>query len=373
MSFPKSDRHETVIYLVLWGILFIEPVMNFYFRMAGQPEATFDWNGIFRVWREYGVFFGLFLVHNYLLAPLLVYRQQKALYFSVVAVLLAGFIFYQCQSRPKERRHHKPRFEQFENHRPPEFSRERGPMEPMMEPKMEPMGPNHHDIVTFIILVLMLGMNLGVKLYFKQRYDQQQLDKLENQNLQQQLEYLKYQINPHFLMNTLNNIHALVDIDPERAKETIVELSKILRFVLYEGSKPTVPLSREMAFLEDYIRLMRMRYSEDKVKVTYNLQPSVTRSQSEVPPLMFITFVENAFKHGISYRQASFIDIGISTEGGKLVFVCRNSKAPREEDKQGGVGLHNIKQRLQLIYGKNYTLDIDEQSETYNITLILPL
>ena len=269
MSFPKSDRHETVIYLVL-------------------------------------------------LAPLLVYRQQKALYFSVVAVLLAGFIFYQCQSRPKERRHHKPRFEQFENHRPPEFSRERGPMEPRMEPKMEPkiepMGPNHHDIVTFIILVLMLGMNLGVKLYFKQRYDQQQLDKLENQNLQQQLEYLKYQINPHFLMNTLNNIHALVDIDPERAKETIVELSKILRFVLYEGSKPTVPLSREMAFLEDYIRLMRMRYSEDKVKVTYNLQPSVTKSQSEVPPLMFITFVENAFKHGISYRQASFIDIGISAD-----------------------------------------------------------
>jgi LytS/YehU family sensor histidine kinase len=174
-------------------------------------------------------------------------------------------------------------------------------------------------------------------------------------------------------MNTLNNIHALVDIDPERAKETIVELSKILRFVLYEGSKPTVPLGREMAFLEDYIRLMRMRYSEDKVKVTYNLEPTVTKSQSEVPPLMFITFVENAFKHGISYRQASFIDIDISTEGGKLVFICRNSKAPREEDKQGGVGLQNIKQRLELIYGKNYTLDIDEQSETYNIKLVLPL
>ena len=378
----KKHRFETLIYLVLWGILFIEPVMNFYFRMAGQPDATFDWNGVFMVWREYGLFFGLFLIHNYLLAPLLVYRQRKALYFSIVGVLLAGFIFYQCQSRPKERHRHGPRFEQFEHHRPPEFGEERGPMGPppefregmpedMKAPK--PMIPNHRDIVTVIILVLMLGMNLGVKLYFKQRHDQQQLDKLENQNLQQQLEYLKYQINPHFLMNTLNNIHALVDIDPERAKETIVELSKILRFVLYEGSKPTVPLGREMAFLEDYIRLMRMRYSEDKVKVTYNLEPSVTKSQSEVPPLMFITFVENAFKHGISYRQASFIDIDISTEGGKLVFICRNSKAPREEDKQGGVGLQNIKQRLELIYGKNYTLDIDEQSETYNIKLVLPL
>ena len=385
----SKHRLETLTYLVLWGILFIEPVMNFYFRMAGQTDATFDWNGVFMVWREYGLFFALFLIHNHLLAPLLVYRQKKALYFSIVAVLLAGFVLYQCQSRPKERRHHEPRFEQFENHRPPEFRGERGPMGPPPEfregmpedrigPKpfddhRQPMFLNHHDIVTFIILVLMLGMNLGVKLYFKQRHDQQQLAKLENQNLQQQLEYLKYQINPHFLMNTLNNIHALVDIDPERSKETIVELSKILRFVLYEGNKPTVPLGREMAFLEDYIRLMRMRYSEDKVKVTYNLQPSVTKSQSEVPPLMFITFVENAFKHGISYRQASFIDIDISTEDNKLIFICRNSKAPREEDKQGGVGLQNIKQRLELIYGKNYTLNIDEQSDTYNIELILPL
>ena len=370
MSFPKSDRHETVIYLVLWGILFIEPVMNFYFRMAGQPEATFDWNGIFRVWREYGVFFGLFLVHNYLLAPLLVRGHRRVTYFSIVAVVLVAFTIYQCQSRPKERRHHKPRFEQFENHRPPEFSRERGPMEPRMEPKIEPMGPNHHDIVTFIILVLMLGMNLGVKLYFKQRSDQKHLAQLERQNLEQQLEYLKYQINPHFFMNTLNNIHALVDIDPEKAKSTILELSKMMRFMLYEGNKSVVPLEREISFLQNYITLMKLRYT-DKVRISVDIPASLPNK--EVPPLMFITFVENAFKHGVSYRQESFIDIAMGIDSDRLTFTCVNSRIPKEEDKHGGVGLANVRQRLDLIYGQNYQLDIRDEQASYTVKLTLPL
>ena len=144
----------------------------------------------------------------------------------------------------------------------------------------------------------------------------------------------------------------------------------MMRYILYEGNHQMIPLQRELEFISHYIALMRMRYTD---KVSIHIDMPQTVSTGAVPPLLLITFVENAFKHGISYRQASFIDIGISAEGGKLVFVCRNSKAPREEGKQGGVGLHNIKQRLELIYGKNYTLNINEQSETYNITLILPL
>ena len=388
----SKHRLETLTYMVLWGLLFIAPLLSLSVRMANDSSQSFDWDEVLTVWREYGIFFALFLVHNHLLAPLLVHKQRKTLYFSAVTALVLLFAVYQCSTGPEGGWHGNPRHELPEGHRPPgfdghrppdfedfeDFEKHRPPIG-MKKPDRKPDGMppamifSPHDLTTVIILVLMLGMNLGVKLYFKQRRDQQQMAKLENQNLQQQLEYLKYQINPHFLMNTLNNIHALVDIDPERAKDTILELSKILRFVLYEGNKPTVPLDREMAFLEDYIRLMRMRYSEDKVKVTYNQHPSVTKIQSEVPPLMFITFVENAFKHGISYRQTSFIDIRIRAEDNKLVFTCRNSKIPREEDKHGGVGLQNIKQRLELIYGNNYTLNIDEQTDTYNITLILPL
>ena len=227
-----------------------------------------------------------------------------------------------------------------------------------------------HDLVSLIILILMMGMNVGVKLFFRQRGDRQKMEDLEKQNLEQQLEYLKYQINPHFFMNTLNNIHALVDIDSEKAKQTILELSKMMRFVLYEGNKQGVPLDREIAFLQNYITLMKLRYT-DKVRITVDTPASMPNK--EVPPLMFITFVENAFKHGVSYRQESFIEVKIETKEDHLVFSCRNSKIPKEDDKHGGVGLTNVKQRLDLIYGDRYTLDINDEQNTYTVKLTIPL
>jgi LytS/YehU family sensor histidine kinase len=239
-----------------------------------------------------------------------------------------------------------------------------------MDDHRPPVIIGQRDIVSVMMLVLMLFANLGIKLYFKQRNDQLQLAKLEKQNLEQQLEYLKYQLNPHFLMNTLNNIHALVDIDPELSKASIVELSKMLRFVLYEGNKPTVPLCRELDFLDHYITLMRLRYT-DKVSITVSKPDELPNC--EIPPLIFITFVENAFKHGVSYQQLSFIDISIEIAEGRLKFYCRNSKIPDEEDKHGGVGLQNVKQRLELIYGKNFTLDINDEPQEYNIQLTIPL
>ena len=171
-------------------------------------------------------------------------------------------------------------------------------------------------------------------------------------------------------MNTLNNIHALVDIDSEKAKATILELSKMMRFVLYEGNKAGVPLDREIAFLQNYITLMKLRYT-DKVKISVKTPDSLPNK--EVPPLMFITFVENAFKHGVSYRQESFIDIILTADDQGLQFICRNSKKPAEEDKHGGVGLKNVKQRLNLIYGNNYELRLNDEPNTYTVTLTLPL
>ena len=239
-----------------------------------------------------------------------------------------------------------------------------------------------HDIVATIIFILMIGMNLGVKFYFRQQKDRDRMMKLENENLEQQLEYLKYQINPHFLMNTLNNIHALVDIDPEQAKETIVELSKIMRFMLYEGNKQKVPLRQEIIFLQNYIELMRMRYS-DQVAISVNLPDMIP--DRDIPPLLLITFVENAFKHGVSYQQKSFINIDISTTqkatdnkiGGNhqtyLHFKCSNSKLPQPQESHGGVGLQNARRRLDLLYGSTYTLDIDDADDTYTVVLTMPL
>ena len=310
MSFKKDKRQETFIYLALWSMLFIAPVISLYIRTINNADADmkFNWSEVFMIWQKYAVFFVIFLVHNHLLAPLLVYRRRKVLYFSIVGALVAGFTVYQCSNHPRfnEKRIGPPRemADKTWGPHPRDFDipdgEDDGQMMPPdefrgapdddmlvddddrpMPPKRDlrdrheghpPMFIGEHDIVTLVVLILMLGANLGIKLYFKQRNDEKTLAELEKQNLEQQLEYLKYQINPHFLMNTLNNIHALVDIDPEKAKTTIVELSKMMRFMLYEGNKQLVPLNREMEFLDTYIELMNLRYT-DKVRITVNTPP----------------------------------------------------------------------------------------------------
>jgi LytS/YehU family sensor histidine kinase len=230
-----------------------------------------------------------------------------------------------------------------------------------------------HDIVAVVILVLMFGMNIGIKLFFKNRNDQKKLESLQKKNLEQQLEYLKYQINPHFFMNTLNNIHALVDIDPEKAKDTILELSKMMRFILYEGDKSGVPLSREFDFIRHYVALMQLRYT-DKVDICTDL-PNEAPDKT-VPPLMLISFIENAFKHGISYQHQSYvhIKIAISDEmSQQLIFTCSNSKAEKPNEEKGGVGLTNVKQRLRLLYDDRFTLRINNNPDSYNVELTIPL
>ncbi len=226
-----------------------------------------------------------------------------------------------------------------------------------------------------LILVGLLGLNVGVKLYFKNEQDQQDMQKLENQNLQHQLEYLKYQINPHFFMNTLNNIHALVDINPAKAKTTIVELSRMMRYILYEGDKSLIAMQKEVEFLHNYVRLMKLRYTD---KVTVDLDIPENLSDGLIPPLLLITFLENAFKHGVSYEHESFIHVVMDAEEGSLIFRCVNSKKASENGKdrvpsEGGLGLKNIRQRLDLIYGKTYSLALHDGDTTYEVSLRIPL
>lgn len=376
----KRHWKESIIYLLLWIILFIAPLLSTYIDYTGSSSDTsFPWHDLWRIWRQYLIFFVVFLIHNYLLAPLLVYSQKRLLYFSGFVLLLSAFIFAQCANKPDHEPH--PRFHQMD--RPPHrdgapdmpFFPEEGPHpHPRHMPEMRGPKPpgfvREHDVMIAIIFFMMIASNLGVKYYFRQSRDRERLEKLERENLEQQLEYLKYQINPHFLMNTLNNIHALVDIEPEQAKETIVELSKIMRFVLYEGSKQKVPLRQELIFLDNYIQLMQMRVI-DQVDINVDIPQMIP--DNEIPPLMLITFVENAFKHGVSYQHHSFIDISIHIVDNQLHFHCQNSKVAQGEDHHGGVGLQNVKRRLELIYGHSYVLDIEDKTDTYTVNLMLPL
>jgi LytS/YehU family sensor histidine kinase len=144
----------------------------------------------------------------------------------------------------------------------------------------------------------------------------------------------------------------------------------MMRFILYEGDKNGVPLTREFDFIRHYVTLMKLRYT-DKVDIRVDLPAEAP--DKTVPPLMLISFIENAFKHGISYQHASFIDIRADVDNHQLHFVCRNSKADTPNQEKGGVGLANVKQRLNLLYDNNFTLNINDADGVYSVELTLPL
>lgn len=170
-----------------------------------------------------------------------------------------------------------------------------------------------------------------------------------------ELQNLRSQLNPHFLLNTLNNIYALIAFDTDKAHESVQELSKLLRHVLYENKDQFTTLSKEIEFIRSYIELMRIRLSSNvTVETTYDLD---LNSKTPIAPLIFISLVENAFKHGISPTEPSFIKILFSEEQGVVRCLIQNSNHRKVGyDKSGsGIGLEQVKKRLDLSYPGKYS------------------
>ncbi len=381
-------RKEHTIYTAIWAMLYASPVVNIYTRMAGNPRITFSWTEILHAWEYTSTWLVMFAIHNFLLLPLLLRKRKTGTYLCLSFLILLTGMFITYLNRPMHKNQYKTRMEA--EWKADSLAYERvaavrlgdgrycSPLNPMRRKPLDfqpidplPMlGPG--ELVAFFGGLLLMGMNLGVKLYFMSQRDRERQKIIDQRNLEQQMEYLKYQVNPHFFMNTLNNIHALVDIDPERAKTTIVELSKMMRHILYEGSKKLIPLTREVEFLNLYVQLMRLRYTR-KVHINVDVPPQLP--ELKLPPLMLIIFVENAFKHGISYREESFIDIKLRVENKRLLFSCCNSKPTQVQrtNEKGGMGLQNVRQRLELLYDDDYTLDINDGEKTYEVKLDIPM
>lgn len=381
-------RKEHTIYSAIWAMLYASPVINIYTRMAGNPRITFSWTEILHAWEYTSTWLVMFAIHNFLLLPLLLRKRKTGTYLCLSFLILLTGMFITYLNRPMHKSQYKTRMEA--EWKADSLAYERvaavrlgdgrycSPQNPMRRKPLDfqpidplPMlGPG--ELVAFFGGLLLMGMNLGVKLYFMSQRDRERQKIIDQRNLEQQMEYLKYQVNPHFYMNTLNNIHALVDIDPERAKTTIVELSKMMRHILYEGSKKLIPLTREVEFLNLYVQLMRLRYTR-KVHINVDVPPQLP--ELKLPPLMLIIFVENAFKHGISYREESFIDIKLRVENKRLLFSCCNSKPTQVQrtNEKGGMGLQNVRQRLELLYDDDYTLDISDGEKTYEVKLDIPM
>lgn len=376
-------KQENVTYIAMWLLLFSTPMLILIIHASSNSNLDIDWWTIMHIEDILAMYFVAFLVHNFLLAPMLLYKQKTWRYVCSILILVVAFIALQSWIRPimHEQQRHRPRAEMpmmqryykadnFRDDRPrPQFDDRPRPQ--FKEPRPF-IGPA--ELTNTLALIFLMGMNLGVKLYYKADKDRNRMQQLEKENLKQRLNYLRYQISPHFFMNTLNNIHALVDIDPEKAKKSIVELSKLMRHILYDGDTNISPLSDEVQFLQNYIALMKMRFT-GMVKVNTDF-PAMT-SQKGIAPLILAIFAENAFKHGVSYKSPSNIDMTLRCHNNEFIlFTCKNSKrkdGAKEKDLDGGIGLRNVKNRLELIYGDRYHIDIKDTEDNYKVRLLLPL
>lgn len=189
--------------------------------------------------------------------------------------------------------------------------------------------------------------------------------------LQLELNLLKYQLNPHFLMNTLNNIHALIEDDRDKAQDAVRTLSKIMRYMYYDTSKERVELSKDMEILQSYFELMKLRYI-DGVDFQFNVPEEIPHVK--VAPNLFVNIVENAMKHGISYGHASFVHFTLEVDDSHVICKVRNSKYEHKNAADStGFGVKSLKKRLDLLYPEQYEYKVEETENEYFVELIIPV
>jgi two-component system, LytTR family, sensor kinase len=198
--------------------------------------------------------------------------------------------------------------------------------------------------------------------------------KVFSEKKQLEIDFLRLQINPHFLVNTLNNIYSLVVIEDQRSSDAILSLSNLLNYVLYESSLPTVSVEKEIQFLQDFVALEQIRNSS-KVQVKMNVEGEEI---GDISPLILIAFIENAFKHGVGDSTIqSYVHINIKVENNSLFLEVINSKVRKVSEKQkkslGGIGLVNVQKRLASLYANRHTLQVVSEPNKHQITLKIVL
>jgi len=361
---------ETVVLTMIWLAIFSIPFFQ------NRIYGLVDWSKVLVEWIRMFSFLVIFLINAYYLVPKLLFYKKYRSYIGYVFLLIFAVIgvniLLQYFLSPVEPLSMPPM--------------NLGPGMPPMElgEKMPaPMGfrtPRIQEqksiimILTdnLIISILVAGAGTTLKMMSQWLYEEKRRMNVEKEQLKTELAMLRHQVSPHFFMNTLNNIHAMIDINVETAKDAIIRLSTLMRYLLYDTAQGQTSLRKELDFIESYIRLMQLRFSK-KVVIMVNLPEKIPDIQ--IPPMLYISFLENAFKHGVSYQAESFVSFSLEINGNRLSCIIRNSKHKSKDnpDKSySGIGLTNIRKSLELLFKNDYTLNIKETDKEFEVQLKIP-
>ena len=335
--------------IVVWAGVFLVPALVTWTTTGHMQQAFFVFRHTARMVLPLFLLYGL---NYYLLVPQFLYGGKgKVKWFYILNVLLlVGYNLYRFIPR--------------------------GPMTPPEE-VVQQIGLRNiwafflgGIIAAVFFQVLMILLAVGLRHLMRMNDREMQFEEERRKTAEAELTWLKHQLNPHFLFNTLNNISSLTQIDPDKAQESIGQLSDLLRYALYDSEAEKVQLASEIEFMDNYIDLMALRCNE---LTTVEKQLEAPSKPVEVAPLLFISLVENAFKHGVNARHPSFVKVSMHMDGDDLVFACDNSLFEKQgTDRIGsGIGLENMKRRLELLYPGRYTYEQTAADDTYHVQVTL--
>ena len=358
------------LHVVVWLLLFF---LNYQFVKNYRIKVDFHFH--LMTWLIYAI---LFYINYIVLIPYLLFKRKFAAYvlFSVCLLFFAGY------AKDYNFRQHRKKANPalFEKRIPPpdmpRMNPDRVPPDQMNPDRMPPFPDvkSRGENKFFLIYGLLLIYSLSLSIRFIQKWqdDEKRKSAIEKEKISTELSYLKQQINPHFLFNALNSIYSLTINTSRQASDAILKLSSILRYMLYETENRWVKLTEEINIIRDFIELQKLRLT-DKVSVAFQITGE--SGHFRIPPLLLIPLIENAFKHGADNINDSFIDIRLSIMENRLEVTVVNKVVQNsaEINHNSGIGIKNIRRRLDLLYGDNYTLEIVQKDDVFNVNLQLNL
>lgn len=343
---------QASIHIIIWSVLFILPVM------FTHPEEmpNYPWL-IVNAWVPLVEYMIVFYANYFSLTQKLLFKRKYVTYALVNAAIVFVFLWVngKCHGYLMEMEMKKGIFPHGHPHH--------GPPPPVFTFIFA-------DLISFFIPIAFAVATRSTEHWLKTESEKKEV---ENKNLQSELVHLRYQLQPHFFFNALNNIYVLVEQSPEKAQEAIHNLSKLMRYLLYDTGRDKIELSKEIDFLKKFIQLMELRHTNRTI--AHFTFPEVQITKHYIAPLLFIPMIENAYKHGISATQQSDIFFEMKVVGDELFFTSKNSNFPKNRsDKSGsGIGLNNLRKRLELIYPKKYELKSGVMDNSYFIELKINL
>jgi sensor histidine kinase YesM len=345
----NSKKIEAWFYFLIWALVFSVP----YFNERGSGHI--NWHDIFRNWMHVFGYLAIFMINVYLLVPRFLLKKRYMNYFVLASALIVIVIGISIILQPGHSL----------------FTGSKIEITLLDHPNQKPPFMIIFD--NLIISILIVGAGTTIKLMSKWLNEEQLRKDAEKEQLKTSLALLKHQVSPHFFMNTLNNIHALVEIDSAKAQDAIVRLSTLMRYLLYDSAQSTIEMKKEIEFINNFVSLMQLRHS-DEVEVKILIPDHIP--DIKIPPMLFISLLENAFKHGVSYPLKSYIYLAIQIHENSLTCNIKNSKhktITNQFDEYPGIGLENIKKSLNLLYEKDYKLDIIDKEHSFEVNLTIPV